>query len=89
MKFTDLDLNNETQVIAWLKENYPVETEVISPRTGNHTFIHNRSEFTKTTIHDNSYTVNTMFIIYKGKLTETLPLCDLEPQHLENNYEIY
>jgi hypothetical protein len=89
MKFTDLDLNNETQVIAWLKENYPVETKVISPKSGDYRFIHEKSEFKKTIAHENSYDVNSIFIIYQGKLTETLPLCDLEPQYLENNYEIY
>jgi hypothetical protein len=89
MKFINLDLNNETQVIAWLKENYPVETKVISPSTGKHTFIHKMSEFKKTIGFDNSYSVNGIFIIHQGKLTETLPLCDLEPQYLENNYEIY
>ena len=89
MKYTDLDLKNETQVIAWLKKNYPIGTEIISPKTGNHTFIYSTSEFRKSTIYDNSYMVNNVFIIYKSKLIETLPLCDLEPQHLENNYEIY
>lgn len=89
MKYTDLDLNDETQVIAWLKENYPIKTKVISPSTGKHTFIHNTSEFIKTIGYNNSYSVNGIFIIYHSKLTETLPLCDLEPQHLENNYEIY
>ena len=89
MKFTDLDLNNETQVIAWLKENYPVGTKIISPKSGDYSFIHETSEFMKTIAYENSYDVNSIFIIYEGILTRTLPLCDLEPQYLENNYEIY
>ena len=89
MKFTDLDLNNEIQVIAWLKENYPVETEVISPKSGDSSIINIRSKFEKSTSNGDSYIVDCIYIIHRGKLTETLPLCDLEPQYLENNYEIY
>jgi len=89
MKFTNLDLDKGNQVIAWLKENYPIGTKVISPSTGDSFIRMEDTKITKSLSRNNSYYIGCIFIIYDGKLTPTLPLCDLEPQKTEQDYEIY
>jgi hypothetical protein len=89
MKFTDLDLKNESQVIAWLKENYPIGTKVVSAKTGDFFVRRNDTNITKCLSLNNSYYIGVIFIIYEGKLTPTTPLCSLEPQQTEQDYEIY